>query len=316
MILGIDEVGRGAWAGPVVVGAAAIEPSAVEGLNDSKLLSKKKRELFAGLIRQHAAWVGIGWVSAKKIDEIGMSAALKLAAERAVIGAPKIVKEIIIDGTIRLVEAPNVSTLKKADQLIPAVSAASIIAKVARDHYMYLLDEQFPQYGFGNHVGYGTSAHQAALGKHGPSPLHRMSFSPMSGAKPATTRKKIIETSGYKAESAIVEYLQANGFKVLERNWKTKRCEVDVIAAKNGEVFFVEVKYRKNAKQGRGFDYVTPAKQAQMSFAAETWRTLKGWKGPVRLAAAEVSGEIFEVSNFTAEILAGEARRAQTRQFG
>lgn len=316
MILGIDEVGRGAWAGPVVVGAVAIESGVIEGLNDSKLLSKKKRAVFSGLIRQHAAWIGIGWVSARKIDEIGMSAALKLAAERSVVGVPGFIQEIIIDGTIRLIEAPNVTTLKKADQLIPAVSAASIIAKVARDQYMYVLDEQFPQYGFGSHVGYGTAAHQAALETHGPSPLHRMSFSPMSDAKPVKATRTIIETSGYKAESAVVEYLQANGFKVVERNWKTKRCEIDIVAMKNNEVFFVEVKYRKNANQGRGFDYITSVKQAQMSFAAEAWRTLKGWNGPVRLAAAEVEGENFIVSGFIAEIHASEVRRARTRQFG
>lgn len=314
MILGIDEVGRGAWAGPVVVGAVAVEPQAVLGLNDSKLLSKKKRIIFAALIRQRAAWIGIGWVSARKVDEIGMSAALKLAAQHATEKMPSIVDEVIIDGTIRLVDAPNVTTLKKADQLIPAVSAASIIAKVARDRYMQALHEMFPEYGFTSHVGYGTAAHQAALDAYGPSRVHRMSFAPMSSVKAAAIPKET--TVGNKAEAVAASYLERNGYCIVERNWKTKRCEIDIIAERSGEVFFVEVKYRKNAYAGDGFSYITAAKQRQMAFAAESWCVHTKWRGSMRLAAIQLTGDGFEVTGFTTEIFSGPARRARTRQFG
>lgn len=318
MILGIDEVGRGAWAGPVVVGAVAIEPDAITGLNDSKLLSKKKRIYFAKLIRMRAAWIGIGWVGAKKIDEIGMSASLKLAARRSIEGAPRAC-EIIIDGTIRLVEAPNVTTLKKADQLIPAVSAASIIAKVARDTYMQSLDGLFSELAFRSHVGYGTAGHLAALDTFGPTPLHRMSFSPMSGVSPKKRKiaiSKVVTTAGYKAETAAAVYLHTNGYTVVERNWKTKRCEIDIVAEKDGDMYCIEVKYRKNALQGEGFDYITATKQKQMAFAADAWRSLKKWPGPVRLAAVQVAGDTFEVTGFTTEMSAGETHHARTRQFG
>lgn len=318
MILGIDEVGRGAWAGPVVVGSAAIMPDAVTGLTDSKLLSKKKRTLYAAHIRKQAVWIGIGWVSAKKIDELGMSAALKLAARRSLAGVPAYIEEIIIDGTLRLVDAPNVTLLKKADQLIPAVSAASIIAKTARDRYMQAVHEQFPDYSFDAHVGYGTAAHQAALRAHGPSRLHRMSFAPMSAMTGETALKRpvITQTAGRRAEAAAADYLQAQGFRVMERNWKTKRCEIDIIAEKNGTMYCVEVKYRKNSQQGEGLDYVTVAKQKQMSFAAEAWRSTAGWAGSIRLAAMQVAGDDFRVTNLVTEIPAVAARHVQTRQFG
>lgn len=317
MILGIDEVGRGAWAGPVAVGAVAIEPDAVSGLADSKLLSKKKRILLTKQIRREAAWAGVGWVSARKIDEIGMSAALKLAARRATAGIPADTYDIIIDGTIRLLEGANVTTLKKADQLVPAVSAASIIAKVARDNYMAALGAAFSDYNFDAHVGYGTAAHQAALIANGPSPLHRMSFAPMSAlAGGIATPQSARVTDGQKAEAKAAAYLRTQGFRVIERNWKTKRCEIDIIAEKEQTIYFVEVKYRQNTRQGAGFEYITLQKQRQMSFAADAWRSTQKWAGEVRLAAVQVSGSDFTVTGFETEIHEVRARRAQTRQFG
>ena len=157
----------------------AIAPNLVQGLADSKTLSRKRREELAYHIRLHAEWIGIGWVSARKIDEVGMSASLRLAAERAMRGAPVGV-DVIIDGTMKLIEGEHVSTLKKADQLFPAVSAAAIIAKVARDRYMYSLDRAFAQYSFSSHVGYGTAKHLEMINTHGVTRLHRMSFNPMA----------------------------------------------------------------------------------------------------------------------------------------
>lgn len=317
MILGIDEVGRGAWAGPVVVGAVAIEPQLVPGLTDSKLLSKQKRVLYAADIRRYAAWIGIGWVSAHKIDEIGMSAALKLAARRAIAGFPaEKMDEIIIDGTLRLVDAPNVTLLKKADLLIPAVSAASIVAKVARDRYMQSLHELFPDYGFDQHVGYGTARHQQALLTHGPSSIHRMTFAPMSSAGRVNQVPVRKFSSGYKAEQAAADYLQAQGFEILDRNWKTKTCEIDIIARRDGSVYFIEVKFRSNARQGQGLDYITPGKQQQMHFAAEMWRAANKYAGPMQLAAAQASGDDFIVTDLVLDIPASGVRHAGTRRFG
>ena len=172
-ILGIDEVGRGPWAGPLVIGAVILpeqKPAWVDELNDSKKLSVKKREALNELILKEAAATGLGWVSSQEIDELGLASALKLAARRAVEAVQKShvpFTEIIIDGTINFLAGTKlenyVTILPKADFLIKEVSAASIIAKVARDHYMYELAEKYPGYSFEKHVGYGTAAHQKAL---------------------------------------------------------------------------------------------------------------------------------------------------------
>lgn len=179
MIVGIDEVGRGAWAGPMAVGAVLLGDVTIDGLTDSKKLTKKQRERLDIEIRQKAVAIGIGWVSAKQIDTIGLSAALKLAARRALAHIHHDYKEIIIDGTIALIEDPRVTLLAKADLLIPCVSAASIVAKVARDNYMRHADGVFPGYEFVGHVGYGTAAHRQIIEERGVTPLHRLSFAPL-----------------------------------------------------------------------------------------------------------------------------------------
>ena len=186
MILGIDEVGRGPWAGPLVAGAVILrEP--IEGLNDSKKLTKKKREALDILIRERA-WFGLGWVTAAELDEIGMTKAVQLAMLRAVkdlhaSGAQY--DAIIIDGSsnyfsnVTGLKTEKIEAIIKADGTVPAVSAASIIAKVARDAYMTELAAKYPSYGFETHVGYGTAAHAAALKNHGITPEHRKSFAPI-----------------------------------------------------------------------------------------------------------------------------------------
>jgi ribonuclease HII len=136
MILGIDEVGRGAWAGPLVVGAVVLG-SEIDGLTDSKVLSAKRREHFSDQVYSRAAAVSLGWIWPEEIDEIGLSRALREATARAVRGIHTPFHEIIIDGTVNfLADTPlagHVKVLKKADLLIPTVSAAAIVAKVARD---------------------------------------------------------------------------------------------------------------------------------------------------------------------------------------
>ena len=179
LILGIDEVGRGSWAGPLVVGAVALA-GPIAGLADSKLLSAAKRRELDRTIRLQAVYVGLGWVSADELDAVGLSVALKLAAERAVEGCIDN-KEVIIDGKVNFLLGydADVKTLIKADQTIPAVSAASIVAKVARDAFMADLDSLMPGYGFKTNVGYGTKQHREGLRRLGVSIYHRQSFQPM-----------------------------------------------------------------------------------------------------------------------------------------
>lgn len=178
--VGIDEVGRGCWAGPVVAGAVILNKS-INGLRDSKKLSKKQREQLASEIQIEAAAIGLGWVPAAEIDEIGLTAAVRLAMHRALAQINVDYDEIIIDGNLNFFPGdPKAKAVIKADDSVPAVSAASIIAKVARDEYMAKISKTYPHYGFDRHVGYGTALHLERLKLHGVSELHRRSFKPIA----------------------------------------------------------------------------------------------------------------------------------------
>ena len=195
MVIGIDEAGRGPWAGPLVAGAVCLR-SPIAGLRDSKKLTKLRRTRLAAEIKVEAAAWGLGWVSPGELDEVGMTEAVRLAMRRALdelerrlaqtaaVGSSdtNAVKSytIIIDGSINyLVDDARTSCLIRADDSVPEVSAASILAKVARDRYMEQASLEYPEYSFDRHAGYGTAAHLAALQQHGPCPLHRQSFAPI-----------------------------------------------------------------------------------------------------------------------------------------
>ena len=178
--IGIDEVGRGCWAGPVVAGAVALDKP-IAGLKDSKLLSKRQREKLAVEIKLWALATGIGWVEPAEVDKIGLSAAVGLAMRRALEQISLAYDEIIIDGSFNfLADNPKAKAIIKADNSVPAVSAASIIAKVARDQYMARQAADYPCYGFERHVGYGTALHLERLKLYGICDLHRRSFKPIS----------------------------------------------------------------------------------------------------------------------------------------
>ncbi len=203
MILGIDEVGRGPWAGPLVVGAVILGGAEIDGLDDSKKLTKKRRQTLDALIRQQAAVWALGWVSAQELDEAGMSEALRLATRRAVEQIQAQCRqqnlafsEVIIDGKVNFLRGTAlekfVATIPKADGLIPSVSAASIIAKVARDQFMAEQDAVYPGYGFASNAGYGVAKHRAAIERLGVTPLHRLSFAPLAkyAVKPRAVPQK------------------------------------------------------------------------------------------------------------------------------
>lgn len=241
MILGIDEAGRGPWAGPLVVGAVVLGCE-IDGLNDSKKLTKKRREQLEVEILEKAQAATTGWVAAAELDEIGMSEALRLATRRAVEQITVPYHEIIIDGTVNFLSDTSkgryVTTLPKADALIPSVSAASIIAKVARDRYMTELDEKHPEYGFKNHAGYGVAKHREAIERIGVIEEHRLSFAPLQKYRTTPMKelpsedlssKRTTRMIGDASEDAAAGELVRQGHAILDRNWKTKYCEIDII---------------------------------------------------------------------------------------
>ena len=302
MILGIDEVGRGPYAGPLVIGACILgdwqnseNAEWIEKLTDSKKLSAKRREELYVLIKEKALATATGWVSSTEIDEVGLSEALRLATRRAVeqIQKTKIpFSEIIIDGTMNFLVGTKlekyVSTLKKGDFLVKEISAASILAKVERDKYMAELDAVYPEYGFGKHVGYGTAAHQKAMEEFGLTPEHRRSFSPVreiaedkntaklktatkleTAAEPKNTseQKTTNKQLGDRGEQVVADFLTAAGHEIVARNYKTKLFEVDIISRKAQVLYFTEVKYRGGRDFGEALDFIDKKKQQKMHLA-------------------------------------------------
>ncbi len=312
-ILGIDEVGRGPWAGPLVVGAVVLSGEKIDGLADSKKLSAKKRAGLAQEIRESGARIGLGWVSAKEIDDIGLGAALRLATRRAVEQVKVSYHEIIIDGTVNMLAGTSledhVTMLAKADSLISEVSAASIVAKVARDEYMANLANTYPEYGFEKHVGYGTAAHREALHKYGVTPEHRLSFRPVQEISdslssgillraPKVRKYPTTRQIGDRAEAEVAEHLVRLGHEIVARNWRTKFCEIDIVSRAGEHVYFTEVKYRRDARRGGGLEAVTKEKLCKMKFAAESYMKFSGLNGSPILAVGVASGPDFVVDEW------------------
>jgi ribonuclease HII len=183
-IAGLDEAGRGAWAGPVSAGAVMLPPKPeivdlLQNVRDSKEMSIAARTFWAEEIKTHALCWGVGYASSEEIDRLGIIAATRLAMMRALHSLPFDAQHLLIDALL----LPNIAlpqtALIKGDARSLSIAAASVLAKTARDALMTAYDAQYPQYGFARHKGYGTASHQAALQANGPCPIHRFCFEPI-----------------------------------------------------------------------------------------------------------------------------------------
>jgi ribonuclease HII len=187
-VAGVDEAGRGPLAGPVVAAAVILRRGkCIDGVADSKALTPEERTRLSAIIRRDALCFGIGWADRAEIDALNILQATFLAMRRAVLAMALAPDHLLVDGN----RLPNLTGLGKpvtaraiigGDALSPAISAASILAKTARDAYMNHMDTIYPQYSFATHKGYCTPTHRRLLALHGPCPLHRQSFAPVHDA--------------------------------------------------------------------------------------------------------------------------------------
>jgi ribonuclease HII len=180
LVAGVDEVGRGPLAGPVVTAAVILDPARpIAGLADSKALTEKRRERLFDEIREKALAWAIGRCEVEEIDELNILQATMVAMQRAVAGLDPQPRHALIDGNRCPALPCSAEFVIQGDSKVPAISAASILAKVTRDREMVALDRQYPGYGLAGHKGYPTKSHIAALAELGVTPIHRRSFGPV-----------------------------------------------------------------------------------------------------------------------------------------
>lgn len=183
LVAGVDEVGRGPLVGAVVTAAVILDPGRpIAGLADSKALTEKKRLQLAEEIREKALYFALGRADPHEIDELNILHATMLAMQRAVLALGVVPEHVLVDGNRTPRFGCAATAVVKGDARVAVISAASILAKVARDAEMTALHERYPQYGFAQHKGYPTAAHFEALRVHGPIPEHRRSFAPVREA--------------------------------------------------------------------------------------------------------------------------------------
>ena len=275
-IAGIDEAGRGPLAGPVVASAVVLNPLDIpEGLRDSKKLSEKRRNILAVEIRSKALAIGIGIVHEQDIDRNNILQATFEAMRQAISNLNCEFTQVQVDGNHKI---PGLQYAQECiiggDDLVPEISAASIIAKTTRDAMMISYDKLFPDYGFESHKGYGSKTHMETLRERGRTPIHRRSFRPVNSC-PNKNYQYFNQESSYGRMGEIIAgmFLIRNGYNLLEHSYHAGRDgEIDLIASKSDEVIFVEVKsFAGESDDTIALERVTPAKQKQIARVAEQY---------------------------------------------
>ncbi|MFN8470800.1 MAG: ribonuclease HII [Anaerolineae bacterium] len=282
LVAGIDEVGRGAWAGPVVAAAVILPPEAPDllerlpGVRDSKLMTPLAREEALPRILDIALAVAVGSAEAQEIDSLGILAATRTAMQRAIEALAVRPQALILDHVTLPLPIPQHS-FPRADQTSLSVAAASVVAKVTRDRGMVDLDALYPGYEFARHKGYGTASHMAALERLGPSPTHRASFAPIQavqlslGLTQETAKRDPRRGLGRTGEDLAVRALAERGYVVVERNWRCSVGELDIVARHAECLVFVEVRTRRGGWRGAAEDSIGPSKRRKLAALADAY---------------------------------------------
>lgn len=285
VLCGVDEAGRGPLAGDVYAAAAVLpEGIQIEGLNDSKKLTEKKRELLYEQIVSCALDYCVATATAEEIDQCNILNATFLAMKRAVEGLKQKPELVLVDGNRLPSLGLPAQCLVKGDGISASVAAASILAKVSRDHYMKRMAEKYPEYQFEKHKGYGTKLHYELLDRYGPCEIHRKSF-----------LKKLQDTSkpnghlvGIAGEKAACIYLEKHGYEIVARNYRSTYGEIDIIARNEEILAFVEVKTRAPHSLIAPAAAVNQAKQGKIVKTALSYLSEFGMALQPRFDVAEI----------------------------
>ena len=303
-VLGVDEVGRGPLCGPVVTACCVLDPGyELLFLNDSKKLSEKKREILSTEIMEHAVCYAYGEGSPELIDKINILNATKTAMKEAINACANelfrrygkdLRLKVLIDGNQKIPDLPyEQETIVKGDSSSVSIAAASILAKVKRDHMMEAYEDEYPGYGLAKNKGYGTREHLEGLEKLGPTPIHRLTFVPKSKA-----------AIGLHYEKVAAKLLMLNGYEILCENYRSKEGEIDIVACKDGILCFVEVKYRSKDAYGYPSEAVDRKKQERIYKTAliylsdpDSVKTDKNGRRPdqYRFDVVEIQGERYRI---------------------
>lgn len=286
LIAGVDEVGRGPLAGPVVAAAVILPKNCkIEGVDDSKKLSAKKREILYDEILEKAVSYGIGVVSWDRIDEINILQANYEAMRQAIAQLNPVPRFILADAvTIPEIFIPQKGIIK-GDAKSLSIGAASIVAKVYRDRLMETYAELYPAYGFASNKGYGSAEHIATIRVHGICPIHRRSFV-KNFVTPEDNQSK-----GAFGEELAAKQMRRMGYEILDRNYRSQGGEIDIIAKKDTYIIFTEVKYRAGRNKGEPCEAVDKRKQEHIIRTAKAYIVENGLEGDFRFDVAEVLEE-------------------------
>jgi ribonuclease HII len=267
LLAGADEAGVGALAGPVCA-AVVVMPVDLRlpDVNDSKQLSPKMRESLFSLVITNARDYQVAMVSPAEIDAVNIYQATNLAVERAFWGLHIMPELLLTDGRIKPRLTCNMLPLIKGDARSHTIACASILAKVSRDHLMAQMDERYPGYNFAGHKGYATKEHLKYIDQLGPSPIHRLCYSPVG-----RSYQNAISAEGNYGEDLACLHLLDKGYFILARNYTRGKGEIDIIARDGATLVFVEVKTSYGGDKGDVAKRVGSAKTERIVLAAKNY---------------------------------------------